>query len=110
MANDSERMRDPMSQPNDEDYARVAELQQPAPKLLSEEEHCKDCCCARSWKALGVTAYDGKSIPDHITALTAKLERCEAALETIAGFAVGNGDVCEIIAKRARAALRGEGS
>jgi hypothetical protein len=36
MANDSERMRDPMSQPNDEDYARVAELQQPAPKLQVE--------------------------------------------------------------------------
>jgi len=28
------------------------------------------------------------------------------ALETIAGFAPGNGDVCEIIAKRARAALQ----
>ncbi len=27
------------------------------------------------------------------------------ALETIAGFAPGNGDVCEIIAKRARAAI-----
>ena len=27
------------------------------------------------------------------------------ALETIASFAPGNGDVCEIIAKRARAAL-----
>jgi hypothetical protein len=26
-------------------------------------------------------------------------------LETIAGFAAGNGDVCEIIARRARAAL-----
>ncbi len=28
-----------------------------------------------------------------------------ATLETIAAFAVGNGDVCEIIAKRARAAI-----
>ena len=31
--------------------------------------------------------------------------RTRAALHTIAAFAVGNGDVCEIIAKRARKAL-----
>jgi len=31
--------------------------------------HCVDCCCARSWSALGVTEYDGKSIPEHITRL-----------------------------------------
>ena len=31
--------------------------------------HCVDCCCARSWSALGVPEYDGKSIPEHITRL-----------------------------------------
>ena len=36
-------------------------------------DHCRDCCCAESWKALGVTEYDGKSIPEHITALQAEL-------------------------------------
>ena len=41
--------------------------------------HCKDCCCARSWDALGISAYTGKSIPEHITALReqiAALQRC----------------------------------
>jgi hypothetical protein len=28
--------------------------------------HCSDCCCARSWKALGISEYTGKSIPEHI--------------------------------------------
>jgi len=42
---------------------------------VSEEEHCKDCCCARSWKALGITEYTGKSIPEHIEELRSKLTR-----------------------------------
>jgi|SRR5580698_202812 hypothetical protein len=36
--------------------------------------HCKDCCCARSWQALGVTDYTGMSIPEHIERLRAALE------------------------------------
>jgi hypothetical protein len=40
--------------------------------------HCRDCCCAQSWLALGVYKYDGKSIPEHITALRDEL----AALRT----------------------------
>ena len=39
------------------------------------DEHCKDCCCARSWTALDVHAYTGKSIPEHIEALRATNER-----------------------------------
>ena len=27
-------------------------------------EHCKDCCCARSWRALGIDSYTGESIPE----------------------------------------------
>lgn len=38
------------------------------------------------------------------------LEAKDEVLRTIANFAVGNGDVCEIIAKRARAALRPSGT
>lgn len=38
------------------------------------DNHCKDCCCARSWEALGITEYTGKSIPEHVAELTAQLE------------------------------------
>ena len=31
--------------------------------------HCTDCCCAQSWKALGIDEYTGKSIPEEITHL-----------------------------------------
>lgn len=46
----------------------------------------------------------------HVAFLALKRKQAAAefmyeTLETIAGFAVGNGDVCEIIARRARAAL-----
>jgi hypothetical protein len=40
-----------------------------------EENHCVDCCCAQSWKALGITTYTGKSIPEHIAAQAAEIER-----------------------------------
>lgn len=39
------------------------------------DEHCRDCCCARSWKALRVTQFTGLSIPEHIEALRSTLER-----------------------------------
>lgn len=39
--------------------------------LTSEQNHCRDCCCARSWKALGITEYTGHSIPEHIERLVA---------------------------------------
>lgn len=39
-----------------------------------EENHCRDCCCARSWKALGITKYTGLSIPEHIELLKVQLE------------------------------------
>lgn len=39
----------------------------------AKKGHCKDCCCAQSWKALGITQYTGKSIPEHITDLRNKL-------------------------------------
>lgn len=35
------------------------------------DNHCKDCCCARSWTALGITEYTGKAIPEHIEELRA---------------------------------------
>lgn len=34
-----------------------------------KDNHCKDCCCARSWEALGITEYTGRSIPEEIIRL-----------------------------------------
>jgi hypothetical protein len=41
------------------------------------EGHCDDCCCARSWDALGIIQMDGKSIPEHIATLRARIEDVE---------------------------------
>ena len=46
-----------------------------------EAAHCYDCCCARSWKALGVDKYDGKSIPEHIEQLQDKIKQLKAKLD-----------------------------
>jgi hypothetical protein len=40
--------------------------------------HCKDCCCARAWEALGVTTYTGMSIPEHITQLRDEVTKARA--------------------------------
>lgn len=47
--------------------------------------HCVDCCCARSWKALGITEYTGQGIPEHIIQLKQRIERLEAALKGLLG-------------------------
>ena len=47
------------------------------------DNHCKDCCCARSWEALGITAYTGRSIPEHIEALREENERLRALSEPV---------------------------
>jgi len=44
--------------------------------------HCQDCCCARSWRALGITQYTGSSIPEHIQKQRAALEEIRALLES----------------------------
>ena len=53
--------------------------------------HCRDCCCARSWEALGITEYDGRSIPEHITTLRERIAALEAERDalrkTLAGIA-----------------------
>ena len=49
--------------------------------MSEEDNHCKDCCCARSWEALGITEYTGKSIPEHISELQAENERLKKELE-----------------------------
>lgn len=42
---------------------------------MTEAEHCRDCCCARSWKALGIDHYTCKSIAEHIGELREALVR-----------------------------------
>lgn len=46
-----------------------------------KEGHCKDCCCARSWEALGNPPYSGVSIPEHIAQLRQQLAEREAEIE-----------------------------
>jgi hypothetical protein len=46
-----------------------------------------------------------KEKDEQLSAAEAERDRLREALRTIANFAVGEGDVCEIIARRARAAL-----
>ena len=36
------------------------------------ENHCEDCCCAKSWEALGIDTYTGRSIPEEIELLSSK--------------------------------------
>jgi len=45
------------------------------PSVEDPVQHCKDCCCARSWKALRIAHYTGLSIPEHIEELRMLLER-----------------------------------
>lgn len=63
------------TEPNEETPETAAEIA----RLTAEVErlkdgHCKDCCCARSWEALGITEYTGRSIPEEIERLQAVVE------------------------------------
>ena len=55
----------------------------------------------RDWQPGDSITIDANSVG----MLILEVIRSRAALHTIADFAVGNGDVCEIIARRARKAL-----
>ena len=37
--------------------------------LERKAQSCEDCCCAKSWEALGITEYTGRSIPEEIARL-----------------------------------------
>jgi len=63
------------------DYAHIA--QRYNDQCREQSDHCKDCCCARSWAALGVNEYTGKSIPEHIELIKAENERLRGALTAI---------------------------
>ncbi len=58
--------------------------------------HCRDCCCARSWKALGISEYTGNSIPEHISGLRTKASRLQEALKRITDYPAGAESLLEI--------------
>lgn len=78
--------------------AHAIELEQRVIELRSH--HCTDCCCARSWKALGVHAYTGKSIPEHIETLRSHAEAMAKALEGFAPFRNGSVAAAAVAAYR----------
>ena len=47
------------------------------------ENHCKDCCCAKCWDALGITKYTGKSIPEHVSEMAKSHQSLVDALEEV---------------------------
>jgi hypothetical protein len=49
-----------------------------------EQNHCKDCCCARSWEAIGVTTYTGMSIVEHIEQLVTQRDALHAQAVALA--------------------------
>ena len=65
------------------------------------EKHCRDCCCARSWKALGVHVSEingvfigdntGMSIPEHIEQLREQRDEAMRLLER-ARYDAGDND------------------
>jgi len=54
--------------------------------------HCKDCCCARSWEALGIHELTNMSIPEHIAALRLEVKRLEDNEEAMANIQVALAD------------------
>lgn len=59
-------------------YAEIARLRQ---------GHCKDCCCARSWEALGGQTIPGGSIPQHIEELVEEIAALREAVRNIHNLA-----------------------
>ena len=55
------------------DLQRTVEEQ--AAALAKAYAHCKDCCCARSWEALGGQTIKSGSIVEHIEALKAERDQ-----------------------------------
>lgn len=50
-------------------------------QLFAERKnHCLDCCCARAWRALGITKYTRKSIAEHISEHVAVGEKMAESL------------------------------
>jgi hypothetical protein len=60
---------------------KIMELEKEVERL--EGRHCADCCCDKSWKALGITEYTGKSIPEHIAELMQQAASGQRAVEAM---------------------------
>ena len=61
--------------PSDSEIGILCDAAQEALRL--RDGHCKDCCCARCWNALGVHEYTGKPIPEYITELRTQLSEAQ---------------------------------
>jgi len=59
----------------DVEYVRADEI------ARLQSGHCKDCCCARSWKALGITTYTGCSIPEEIESIRNRVASLTTVLD-----------------------------
>jgi len=60
---------------------------------VEEEEHCKDCCCARAWKALEITEYTGRSIVEEILILKLHITEKDKRIVELEAIAQRAGDV-----------------
>ncbi len=70
--------------PIDKDFT-IWEYRKEIKDLLDHalNNHCIDCCCQRSWEALGKKEYTGKSIPEEIEKIMLENERLEIELASI---------------------------
>ena len=68
--------------PVDKDFT-IWEYRKEIKDLLDHalNNHCIDCCCQRSWEALGLKEYSGKSIPEEIEKIMLENERLRIELE-----------------------------
>lgn len=48
-----------------------------------DDKHCVDCCCAKSWKALGISEYTGKHIAEHIEELKRKADLAQSLADAL---------------------------
>lgn len=74
------------------------------PEALRLAQHINDLFVSQ-WGMNSPTAKDSKIVLDELRRLHEANQELLAVLHTITSLAVGEGDVCEIIAKRARAAI-----
>jgi len=62
---------------------------------MEDLNHCKDCCCAKSWEALGIKEYTGKSIPEEILRTKDELCRFQRLWNSAEQKALGFAKTCD---------------
>lgn len=64
----------------DKAESALAQMREERDRL--KDGHCKDCCCARIWKALGVESYTGLSIWEHVEKMREERDAARQAAQT----------------------------